>query len=147
MRTMSPASMLRTVMAAGNGPLDQRTSEPGGAIVRDWRQDVVGVSGIVVLLGVWLIISPFVLDYQADDASWNVILCGAVAVVVALWQTIRRVGTPAPAWTLIAIGVWLFASGFFLADSAQASWNAIGAGALLVFLGSVSAAATGRRGA
>jgi hypothetical protein len=44
----------------------------------------------------------------------------------------------------MAIGVWMFASGFWLAESSQAFWNARGAGALMFFLGSVSLAATQR---
>jgi len=131
---------------AADTRLDRPTSEPGPA-PRDWRQDVVGVNGVVVLLGGWLVISPFVLDYETGDASWSVILLGVAATMVAVWQTIGRVSTPAPAWTLMAIGVCLFASGFWLADSMQASWNAWGAGALMFFLGSAAAAATVRRGA
>lgn len=129
-----------------NPRLDRPTAQPG-VTPRDWRQDVVGVSGIAVLLGAWLIVSPFVLDYRAGDASWHTILCGILVAALAVWQTIRRVTSPAPGWTLIAIGVWMFVSGFWLPDSLQASWNAWGPGALLVFLGSVSVAATGRRGA
>jgi SPW repeat len=103
---------------------------------------VVGVDGVVVLLGVWLVASPFVLDYQTGDASWNPIACGAAAAVVALGQTFGPVRTSRPGLILMAIGTWLFASGFWLEASSQASWNAWGAGALMLFLGCVGVAAT-----
>jgi SPW repeat len=111
---------------------------------RDWRQDLVGASGIVVLLGLWLIFSPLLLGYGSDDADWNPVACGVVATVVALVGAIRRARAAIPGWLLMAIGVWLFASGFWLAESSQASWNARGAGALMFFLGSVSVAAAQR---
>lgn len=109
---------------------------------RDWRQDVVGVSGIVALLGLWLVLSPLILDYGAGDATWNPVVCGVAAIVLALSQPIRATRSATPGLLLIAIGAWLFASGFWLADSSQASWNAVGAGTLMFFLGTVSAAAT-----
>jgi hypothetical protein len=42
----------------------------------------------------------------------------------------------------MVIGTWLFATGFWLEASSQASWNAWGAGALMLFLGCVGVAAT-----
>lgn len=121
---------------------DERTPPAASPIPRDWREDVVGVDGIVVLLGAWLLASPVVLGYSTGDAAWNPVVCGAVAIVLALGQTIRRVRSSMPGWILMAIGVWLFVGGFWLADSPQASWNARGAGALMFFLGSVSVSAT-----
>lgn len=111
---------------------------------RDWRQDVAGVDAIVVVLGLWLIASPFALGYGTDDATWSPAVSGAVAIMLAVGQTIRRARSATPGWILMVIGVWLFASGFWLADSSQASWNALGAGTLMFFLGSVSVAATQR---
>ena len=56
-------------------PLD-RSPQAAPPVPRDWRQDVVGVSGIVIILGAWLVISPLVLGYRTDDATWNPIICG-----------------------------------------------------------------------
>jgi SPW repeat len=78
---------------------------------RDWRQDVVGVSGIVALLGLWLVLSPLILDYGAGDATWNPVVCGVAAIVLALSQPIRATRSATPGLLLIAIGAWLFASG------------------------------------
>jgi hypothetical protein len=127
------------------GPRDRRL-QASAPPPRDWRQDIVGVAGIVILLGAWLFASPFVLGYGTDDATWSPVVCGAVAIILVLGQTVRRVSSSIPGWILMAIGVWLFASGFWLADSSQASWNAWGAGALMFFLGSASVAATQRGG-
>lgn len=100
------------------------------------------MGGIAVLLGAWLIASPFVLDYGTGDAAWSPILCGAAAIALALVQTLGRVRSSTPGWFLMAIGVWLIASSFLLADSSTASWNALGAGVLLFFLASVSVSVT-----
>lgn len=113
---------------------------------RGWRQDVVGVSGIVILLGLWLVVSPVVLGYGSADATWNPVACGVAAIVLALGQAVSRVRSAALGWVLMAVGVWLFASGFWLAETSGASWNARGAGTLMFFLGSVTAAATVRTG-
>lgn len=113
---------------------------------RDWRRDVVGVGGVVALLGIWLAVSPLVLGYGSSDASWNPVVCGVAATGVAAGQVISRARAAMPGLLLMAIGTWLFASGLWLADSSQASWNAWGAGAALFFLGSVSTAATQRAG-
>lgn len=112
---------------------------------RDWRKDIAGASAIVALIGAWLIVSPFVLNYGSGDARWSPIACGVLAIVVVAAQSVRRAWSPTPGMILMAIGVWLFASGFWLADSSPASWNAFGAGALMFFLGSVSVTATPRR--
>lgn len=95
-----------------------------------------------VIAGIWLIISPFVLGYTGADATWNPIVFGAIVGVFAL----ARVGGAYRAGWLsvlnMAIGVWLFVSGFWLAHSSQASWNVWILGVVVFILGASSAAAT-----
>jgi peptidoglycan/LPS O-acetylase OafA/YrhL len=103
--------------------LQRHEREPGLAGGDGWRQEAMGLSGLNVLAGIWLIISPFVLGYTGDDAVWNPIVFGAIAGLIALarlWGAYRESWL---AWINAAIGVWLFVSGFWLADSSQASWN------------------------
>ena len=41
--------------------------------------------GIYLLLGLWLLISPYALGFtESPHAFWNAIACGAVSVVIAL---------------------------------------------------------------
>jgi hypothetical protein len=140
----------RTRVAPRNGALSGfgqarlRTGfDDGSAPPRyDWRADVRTAAGLNVLAGIWLIISPFVLDYTGSDATWNPIVFGAI---VALFGFARMAGAYRAAWLSIlnmAIGVWLFISAFWLADSPRASWNVGILGVIVFILGSWSATAT-----
>src|SRR5690242_3182825 len=67
--------------ALGGPPVARplEASEPGR-----WRDAVVVFSGLNVLAGVWLIIAPWVLGYEAGDPKWNDVVFGAIVVVLAL---------------------------------------------------------------
>ncbi|MCL4399794.1 SPW repeat protein [Patescibacteria group bacterium] len=42
---------------------------------------------ILIVIGVWLIISPWVLGYSALNLpSWNNLLMGALVVIFSLWN-------------------------------------------------------------
>jgi hypothetical protein len=94
-----------------------------------------------VLLGAWLFISPWVLDYTAaDDATANAwVIGGAIAVLAAI---VAVTGVRSLAWSNIALGVWLFVSPWALgfAGLQDASWNAwiVGVLAVIVAAGSAS---------
>jgi hypothetical protein len=118
--------------------------EPAAApALYDWRSEVAGASGLNVLAGIWLIISPWVLGYTHADATWNPVVFGAI---VGFFALVRTAGAYRAAWLSIlnmAIGVWLFISAFWLAHSAQASWNVGILGVVVFVLGAWSASATG----
>jgi len=107
------------------------------------REEIAGASGLNVLAGIWLIISPFVLGYTGADATWNPIVFGAIVGVLALARAGGAYRAEALSWINMAIGVWLFISAFWLAHSSQASWNVGIMGIVVFVLGSWSAAATG----
>ena len=109
---------------------------------RDWRAEVAGASGLNLLAGIWLIISPWVLNYRSGDASWNPIVFGAI---VALFALVRVAGAYRESWLSYLnslIGIWLFISAWWLADSAQAFWNVLIAGVVVFVLGVLSASAS-----
>jgi SPW repeat len=110
------------------------------------RGDVVAAAGLNVIAGIWLIISPFVLAYTGADATWNPIVFGAIVVVAALARIAAGAEGAWLSWLNMAIGVWLFISAFWLAESAQASWNVGILGVVVFVLGAWSAATTDRRG-
>jgi SPW repeat len=115
---------------------------PAPLAAPDWRSEVAGASGLNVLAGIWLIISPFVLGYSGADATWNPIVFGAIVGVFAL---IRTAGAYREAWLSslnMAIGVWLFISAFWLASTTRASWNVAISGIVVFVLGAWSASAT-----
>jgi peptidoglycan/LPS O-acetylase OafA/YrhL len=109
----------------------------------DWRSEVAGASGANLIVGIWLILSPWIVNYQSDDSWWNPIVFGAAVGVLAL---ARVAGLYRESWLSVVnavIGLWLFASAFWLADSTQASWNVGVCGILVFALAAWSAAASG----
>ncbi len=101
-------------------------------------------SWLNVLLGAWLFISPWVLDYTSTgDAAANAwIVGGAIAVLAAI---VAVTGVRAIAWSNIALGVWLFISPWVVGFTGLrgASWNAWIVGVLVVIVAAVSASAGG----
>jgi len=120
-------------------------ADPNPRFHRDWRGHVVVAGLLSLLAGVWLIVSPFALDYVAGDSRLNPIICGAVIVFLAL---IRMALWRAEWLSLInvAIGIWLFGSGFWLAESPSATWNAwfMGIAVIVLALLSIDATEEGR---
>ena len=67
---------------------------------------------------------------------------GAIVGVVALARLGGAYRATWLAWPNMAIGVWLFISGFWLASTARASWNEWILGVIVFVLGAWSAAAS-----
>ena len=93
-----------------------------------------------LLSGAWLIASPLVLGYVAGDSRINVMIVGALVAFCAL----IRIGAWRAgwiSWISVAVGAWLFASGFWLAESPSATWNAwlLGLGVIVLALVSIDA--------
>ncbi len=97
---------------------------------RHWQDSVIG------LVGVWLIVSPWILDLTSTRAiSVNFIACGAFAIILAglamaafrLWEE----------WLDVALGAWLAASPWILGfnDSRHALWNGLACGAVIIAAG------------
>jgi hypothetical protein len=108
----------------------------------DGRRGFLASDGLLILLGLWLVASPFVLSYGAGDEKWLPVLSGtliAAAAVLALAEVVPRL---AAAWGVIGIAICLFVGGLVLADSAVATWNAVAGGALVAFLALAAAAAS-----
>lgn len=108
-----------------------------------WREEVMSASGLNVLAGVWLIISPWIVGYEDADALWNPIAFGAIVTTLGLARAAGAFRQTWLSWVNAAIGIWLFASAFWLADSAEASWNVGIVGTIVFLLAVWSAAASG----
>ena len=90
-------------------------------------------TGLIVLLGVWMVISPFVLADPAAQA-WNnrVVSILVIALALAVPRAYRL--------EVLAAGVvaaWLFASSFVpaLLFGGNLVWNDVTAGTLLIVMG------------
>lgn len=119
--------------------------DPSPRFYRDWRIGVTVAGLLNLLAGAWLIASPWALDYVAGDSRLNPIIAGAIVAFVAL----LRIGLWRAEWLSvinIAVGVWLFGSGFWLATSPSAQWNSwlLGLAVTVLALLSIDATEEGR---
>lgn len=120
-----------------------RADRPATAPPRgDWRSAVATASGLNVLAGIWLIIAPFVLGYQSGDPIWNDVVFGAIVAVLALARVAGAQRASELSWVNALIGVWIFASAFWLDSSGTAAANDIILGVIVFVLGLASATAS-----
>lgn len=127
---------------------------------------VRGASGLNIILGIWLIISPWVLGYSGLPwPLWNNIICGILIALLAAARVWSPGTGPGVSWINALIGVWLIVCSFIwaygpaaavppaatgaaapaMAPVAQAAinahWNDIVVGAIVLILGAWSAMA------
>ena len=93
----------------------------------------------MLVLGAWLLLSPFLLNH-ARAAAGNAHLAGAAIALLAIVGLVR-----APLWSgwaELVLGLWLMASAFALARAATpAWWNLLAVGASVVVLGLIAVVA------
>ena len=106
------------------------------------RTELLASGVLNVLLGFWLIASPVVLAYDADDPALHDALVGAAIAAIAVARLVTRPWRSWMGWLNAGLGLWLFAGVFWRAESATAGWNDAIVGALVVALGCTAAAAT-----
>ena len=58
--------------------------DPSPRFYRDWRGAVEVASALNLVAGVWLIVSPFALDYAASDSRLIPIIAGVLIAFLAL---------------------------------------------------------------
>jgi hypothetical protein len=106
-------------------------------------------SGINVLAGIWLIISPWVLSFGGHPtAVWNSVILGIVVLLFALGAMSSKFS--GPSWWNVVFGIWLIISPWVLgfASLSTAATNAVVLGIIVLILALVAAtakAAPGRR--
>jgi hypothetical protein len=95
-------------------------------ITSQW-QDIVNF-----LLGIWLVVSPWVLAYADETmAAWN---AAVVGVVIALAAALALVAYQRwEEWITAALAAWLIASPFVFGFAAMqaAAWNQFAVGSLV----------------
>ena len=85
-----------------------------------------------LVLGVWLILSPWLLGFSGTPAAmWNAVLVGVVVGLMALMHL--RGGPMWEEWVSVVLGVWLLLSPWILGISGMgnAMWNAVIVGLLV----------------
>jgi hypothetical protein len=84
-----------------------------------------------IILGVWLITSPFTLDYNSVGLGWSDVISGALIIVLATITLVR--GSAWSVWANSLVGVWLlFAPLVFWAPTGAGFTNDTLAGTLMI---------------
>lgn len=102
------------------------------AMMREHERQALWAHFVNLILGVWLITSPFALGYRSAGMTWSDVASGSLVLVFSLLSYSRRVGTYAR-WANCFVGIWLlFATLIFWAPTAAAYMNDTLMGALLI---------------
>lgn len=127
-------------------PLDR--VDPNATPPASWRDEVIGASGMNVVVGFWLMLSPWLLGYGAEDPIWNDLLIGALITIFALLRITGGVRETWLSWVNLSLGLWVFLNGVVFASSTVASINEMVMGVMVALLASLSIAASdsARRG-
>jgi hypothetical protein len=96
-------------------------------------------SAINVVVGVWLVFSPFVVGYGLGDPRLNAIITGAAVAVLAFLRAARATLTPLLSWANVVLGAWLIVAGLTVHSQPIPSINESISGAMIVFLALTSA--------
>ena len=80
-----------------------------------------GNSWVNILLGIWMIASPFALGLHSSKAIWNNVVTGALVGILAIirWRIHQRGWS----WLNLIFGMWLVISPFVLFLGGAAMWN------------------------
>jgi hypothetical protein len=112
----------------------------GERVARRLSRDVVLTPSVFVLLGgVWLVITPVVIDHGVYS-WWNDVVAGLLLVVLGVAQVVRP-GRSLPLSVLAALtGAWRVAAPFALDHHEQhgVAWSGMLVGALVVLLSAVN---------
>jgi len=81
----------------------------------------LGSSWVNIVLGIWVIISPFILDVHSSSALWSNVVAGALVGILALLRW--SLHQPGWSWLNLILGIWLVISPFVFFLSGAAMWN------------------------
>jgi hypothetical protein len=89
------------------------------------RATIQSVAVINIILGAWLIISPWILGYTSTAAQWNQTILGIIVVGLAILRGLA----PRQQWLSFLTGlvaIWAIIAPFILTyDRSVAYWNEI----------------------
>jgi SPW repeat-containing protein len=86
------------------------------------------------ILGVWLILAPWVLRYPSNVPSGEDVLLGISVLLIAAWSANADQAVTGPAWTTMILGIWITISPWALGyrGLTQALANDVFVGILIV---------------
>ncbi len=108
------------------------------------NQQVRTASGLNILFGLWLIISPFVLSFAGSTGMWDAVIVGVIGVVLAWIRYASPDRAPILGWINALLGIWLIISPFLfgMAGVTALLWDYIIVGIAFVVFGAWSALST-----
>jgi hypothetical protein len=92
----------------------------------------LGSSWVNIVLGIWVIISPFILGFQSPNAVWSNVVAGVLVGILALLRWSMH--QPGWSWLNLILGIWLFISPFVFFLSGAAMWNNVILGIIIAAL-------------
>lgn len=121
-----------TMMHGMMGDASKMMDMSGGDHERMMWEQGLWAHFVNLLLGAWLITSPFALGYRSNGMTWSDVASGALVVTFALLSYSRRRGAWAQ-WANCFVGIWLlFAPLVFWAPTAAEYTNDTIVGALVI---------------
>lgn len=106
----------------------------------DPRDQTTMASGINLLAGIWLLISPWVFG-AAEGTLWNAVIVGIVIAAIAAMRLYGGTSAPGLSWVNAVLGAWMIAAPFVLdyTGNAGMTWNSVIVGLIVLIFGIVSA--------
>lgn len=104
-------------------------------------------SAVAGLAGLWLLLSPLLLDHwEQSNAAWNDVIVGGALVVLAIVLVRAPIRTAPVSWFVMFLGLWLVIFAFAaqhdeVDDDTVIVVNEIVVGAIVFVAGTVSALA------
>ncbi len=100
------------------------------------------LSGINILAGIWLIIAPFVLNYDAMGNAWLEVVFGVIVAALGIMRLFApRVAWPS--WANMLVGLLLIVAPWVIYSTTVAvRWSEVVVGIIVAALAWESAAAT-----
>jgi SPW repeat len=109
------------------------------------RRQVITASGLDILAGIWLVLSPFVLGYpDIANATSNDVIFGILIGILAAIRFFGVYVTASLSWVNAIFGLWILVSPWFLEFYHHPTplWNNVILGILVMILAGWSAMAT-----
>ena len=114
------------------------------AVQHPHRGQVATASGLDILAGIWLLISPFVLHFLPHVAMTNNVILGIVVGVLALIRFLGAYDLAVLSWINVILGIWVLISPWVLgfASARVPMTNNVVMGIVVIVLAAWSALAT-----
>ncbi len=114
------------------------------ATVTPRREQVMTASGLDVLAGIWILISPFVLRFMPHQATTNNVILGIVIGILAAIRFSGAYGQSWLSWINVILGIWVLITPWVLRFShfRTATTNNVIMGIIVIILAGWSALAT-----